>query len=51
GNYRGNGGDTGSGEDGICGSGDKYDVSGNGGGDGMASSLSISASDRNGVGA
>ncbi|GKA89258.1 hypothetical protein Tco_0811070 [Tanacetum coccineum] len=46
----GNSNDTGSGGDGIYGSGDEYDVSGDGGGDGMARSLSTSASDRNGTG-
>ncbi|GKF86514.1 hypothetical protein Tco_0254341, partial [Tanacetum coccineum] len=46
----GNGDDNGNGEYGICGSGDEYDVSGDGGGVGMASSLSTSASDGNGIG-
>ncbi|GJY34841.1 hypothetical protein Tco_0419310 [Tanacetum coccineum] len=46
----GNDGDTGSGGDGICGSGDEYDVSGNDGGVDMSSTLSTSASDGNGIG-
>ncbi|GJY62699.1 hypothetical protein Tco_0464159 [Tanacetum coccineum] len=46
----GNGDDTGSGGDGICGSGDEYDVSGGDGRVDMARSLSTSASDGNGIG-
>ncbi|GJS84635.1 hypothetical protein Tco_0751176 [Tanacetum coccineum] len=46
----GNGGDTDSGGDGIYGSGDEYDVSGDGGGVDMERSLSTSASDGNGIG-
>nr|GEY77008.1 hypothetical protein [Tanacetum cinerariifolium] len=38
-----------SGEDGICGSGEEYGVSGDGGGVGKARSLSTFASDRNGT--
>ncbi|GKD71011.1 hypothetical protein Tco_1325101, partial [Tanacetum coccineum] len=45
-----NGDATGSGGDGICGTGDEYDISGDGGGDGKARSLSTSTSDRNGIG-
>ncbi|GKG16761.1 hypothetical protein Tco_0361718, partial [Tanacetum coccineum] len=44
----GNRDNTGSGGDGICGSGDEYDVSGDDGRVDMASSLSTSASDGNG---
>ncbi|GKA47750.1 hypothetical protein Tco_0740708 [Tanacetum coccineum] len=46
----GNGDDTGSGGDGICSSGDEYDVSGDDGGVDMASSLTTSASEGNGTG-
>ncbi|GKC32887.1 hypothetical protein Tco_1040181 [Tanacetum coccineum] len=46
----GNGGDTGSGGEGVWGSGDEYDVSGDGGFDGKARSLSTSSSERNGTG-
>ncbi|GJY13694.1 hypothetical protein Tco_0383003 [Tanacetum coccineum] len=46
----GNGDDTGSGGDGICSSGDEYDVNGDGGRVDMARSLSTSALDKNGIG-
>ncbi|GJX80930.1 hypothetical protein Tco_0329079 [Tanacetum coccineum] len=46
----GSGGDTRSGGDGICGSGDDNGVSGDGGGVGMARNLSASSSERNGPG-
>ncbi|GKE69442.1 hypothetical protein Tco_1527514 [Tanacetum coccineum] len=46
----GTGDDTGSSGEGICGSGDDHGESGDGGGDGMARSLAISASDQNGIG-
>ncbi|GKF59323.1 hypothetical protein Tco_0176109 [Tanacetum coccineum] len=46
----GGGSDTGSGRDGICSSGEDNEVSGDGGGVHIASILSTSASDQNGVG-
>ncbi|GJS72515.1 hypothetical protein Tco_0705356 [Tanacetum coccineum] len=45
----GNGDDNGSGRDGIYGSGDEYDVSGEDGGVDMVRSLSTSALDGNGI--
>ncbi|GJW41637.1 hypothetical protein Tco_0067482 [Tanacetum coccineum] len=45
-----NGDDTVNGGDGICGSGDEYDVSGDGGGVDMARNMLTYASDRNGIG-